>query len=76
MLGADSKTDVVSASLTPVTWWGRQTSKEELTVQCGKCCEGRGLGPWESRTGDPPGPLGQGGVPEEVTPQLGPEGQR
>lgn len=31
---------MVSASLTPVVWWGTQTSKQEFTVTC----MGRGVG--------------------------------
>lgn len=38
------KTHVVSASLTPAVWWGRQTSRQEFTVKYAKCCGGERAG--------------------------------
>ena len=59
------KAAVVSACLTPAVWWGRQTSKQ-FTAQAGQGAalgQGTHLLHWV-----------KGGIPEEMTPQLGPQG--
>lgn len=64
------KADVVSASLAPVVWWGRQTSERDSQCSVAGAVMGEGWGPGVPGTGLSPSPVhsGKGGFPEEVTP--------
>lgn len=76
VLGAESKTDVVSVSLTPVVWWGRQMSNREFVCSAVSAVRGEGWGSGSPGQSTHLVHWVRGGVPEEVTPQLGAKGQR